>query len=171
MKELIKAIRDEDFKKINNFLDKNIDLNFNDEWGETPLRIAVSTGNPGLVQLLIDKGAKVNFKNGINFTALHCAACSNFPEITKLLIENGAEIEPEGAIYPLHHAAKHNDIRSAEILIKNGACIDARTIDGSTPLHFAYYEGHDEMVNFLIKNNANQMLKNDYGKIPADLKK
>jgi len=59
----------------------------------------------------------------------------------------------------LHNFAATGDISGIENLIKKGKCssIDERTTDTSTqtPLHIACYEGHFNMVYFLLSKGAN----------------
>ncbi|HIF79702.1 MAG TPA: ankyrin repeat domain-containing protein, partial [Gammaproteobacteria bacterium] len=52
---------------------------------------------------------------------------------------------------PLHWALSKG---VAELLISAGADVNAITLEGSTPLHFAAWNGHNEVAELLIANGA-----------------
>ena len=66
----------------------------------------------------------------------------------------------------LHMAARRGHAKSAELLIINGANINAKTATGVTPLHGAVINGNKETVDLLIANGANINAKNKSGKPP-----
>ncbi len=55
---------------------------------------------------------------------------------------------------PLHDAVLTGDVELVELLIANGADVDARDVRGYTPLHFAIQEGHTQVAKVLIVNGA-----------------
>ena len=55
---------------------------------------------------------------------------------------------------PLHFAAMHGHVATAEVLLKAGISRDARTKVDRTPLHVAAQEGHGELVDLLVRNGA-----------------
>jgi ankyrin repeat protein len=57
---------------------------------------------------------------------------------------------------PLHLAAQLGSKEIAEILIFNGANVNAKTKSGTTPLHAAAREGHKEIENLLIKHGGHE---------------
>ncbi|CAN7982882.1 unnamed protein product [Ixodes hexagonus] len=55
---------------------------------------------------------------------------------------------------PLHMAAQHGHLATAEVLLRAGISRDARTKVDRTPLHVAAQEGHLELVELLLKHSA-----------------
>ena len=56
--------------------------------------------------------------------------------------------------YQLLGAAKHNDINSARQALARGANVNARDLDGYSPLYLAVTGGHMPMADFLVANEA-----------------
>jgi len=52
-------------------------------------------------------------------------------------------------------ACRYNHIRLAKLLISKGADVNARDINGYTPIHKSALNGHTEIVRLLIANNVN----------------
>jgi len=68
------------------------------------------------------------------------------------LLEKGVNpdgFEDEAKVRPLHFAAQHNAIGSAQLLIAMGADINAQTTDGMTPLKVAIIHSHYEIIALL----------------------
>jgi ankyrin repeat protein len=55
---------------------------------------------------------------------------------------------------PLSHATEAGEIETALSLISEGADVNAREEDGSTPLFWAAVKGHGDIVNLLLANGA-----------------
>ena len=54
----------------------------------------------------------------------------------------------------MHHAAEYNILEIAELLIENGADVNAKDEDGDTPLHVAVYRNSVEVKELLKKHGA-----------------
>ena len=76
--------------------------------------------------------------------------------------------EPEGGSTPLIVAALNGQGKAADLLIENGASIDARNNDGSTALHVAAFFGHTEIVKTLLSAGADVNARNQRGEAPLD---
>ena len=70
-------------------------------------------------------------------------------------------------------AAKNGDIEAVKQHLAAGADVNAKTADGTTPLHNAAVYGHNEVVELLIANgaevNAIIVSGRNQGKTPVDL--
>ena len=53
-------------------------------------------------------------------------------------------------------------------LLDAGADLDARAVNGMTPLHFAAENGHAEAVTTLLEEGADSNVRDNDGKLPLD---
>ena len=91
MTALQKAVHKGDLKKVQELLDKGVDIN---EWKfGTALIFAASENRLEIAKLLIDRGADVNVLGTNGWTALGCAAGEGYGDMVDLLIGKGADIE------------------------------------------------------------------------------
>ena len=84
-----------DIEAVKEFLAAGADVNAkDDEFGTTPLHLAVQETHKEIIELLIAKGADVNAKDDFERTALHHAVEARYVHkgITKLLIAGGADV-------------------------------------------------------------------------------
>jgi len=100
-------------------------------------------GNIKVVSKYLDAGQDVNTQ-GYRGKALHYAAKDGQYEMVKFLISKGADVNAHarnwGDLTPLHYAASpiiNVGAKVAELLIDEGADINAKDSDGETPLDYA----------------------------------
>lgn len=67
------------------YLNLGLDIDYQDEHGDTALISAVKGQHIDLVRFLLYKSANINIKNNLKHTALICALCQNNLEIYQLL--------------------------------------------------------------------------------------
>ena len=141
------------------------DLTITNNTGLTALHVAVCANQLHLVRIILDNCNRdiIDMKSDciVGDTALIMAVKNNSIEAVKLLIEfkaNVNEVDNSG-LSALHYCAKVkvNNYQSAEILILNGAIIDAKDhVDEKTPISLALSElGALETADVLIKYNTN----------------
>lgn len=120
--ELIKLVRDNNFKAVEVFLKRekdNIDINALDQFGYNSLMWASRKGNEDLVNLLIANGAHLNILNK-GCSALMYSVVWKHDNISKLLIDNGALIDnPQGSLKRLLELAVHNGLHETAELLKS----------------------------------------------------
>ena len=63
----------------------------------------------------------------------------------------------------LHLAAFRGDLEACQLLIENGALVNARGDLNNTPLHDAALADKDQVIELLLKNGADKKLENDLG--------
>jgi ankyrin repeat protein len=133
-----------------------------------PLHLAVSLREPVLVALLLAYGANPNLKGGVNIneeTALHQADVKSdtlvhephrnaVTSYTNYLSENvdPMETDSESAILVRTKAC-------IDILLFNGADIEAQDHNGDTPLMLRVLQGDLETAEYLLSRGANLHVK------------
>lgn len=148
-----------------------VDLNLNID----PLISAIENNNYGLVKQLLDNHANPNQKdNNGHPPLLHLLTKMGIDSllaedqlILALLIKYGADINisiEEGSLLNYFCASNIPKLsRIIELLVTNGANINARGNEGMTPLMQAANDGNVALVELLLKWEANGELTNDAG--------
>lgn len=128
----------------------------------TPLQWAVIGDHTGVVDFLLAQGADVNARDKYNMTALHKAVSFNRQAMAERLLAQGADFKMMGIRYnalgmnPLHLAAEAGYLDLAELLVANGADVNARTTGSNqvSCLHMAAARGRGDMISWLVKHGA-----------------
>lgn len=89
--ELFEVVLCEDRTKIQQLLEKSVDINLKDTHKPRALHLAVEKNFKSTVQLL-ENGAKIHEKDGNKKTALHLAAECGYETVVQLLLTHGAKI-------------------------------------------------------------------------------
>ena len=66
-------------------------------------------------------------------------------------------------------SALHGQTEVVQLLIENGAEVNIRSGDGTTPLHSAAFLGRTDVVKFLLDNGADVKARNNDGATPVDV--
>lgn len=178
-----------------------VELDQQNQKGETLLHLAARAGNLAHVAFLLDEGADFDIQDAQGQTPLFIAAVSNAKEVVELLILCGADLNlktifssqdpleiAEAAIKqsitklkrlqanatPLGtplHVAAKTDNRLAVQLLVRHMNINLQDKLGRTALHEAVLSGKLHNVRTLISGKANLHLKDYMGKTPLDLAK
>lgn len=117
-----------------------------------------------IVQLLLEKGVDVNIRDENYDTALQAAIRGDEYETAKLLMDRGAIIEDGEYGNLLVTASYRGHSRVIQLLLDDGADVNAESDDHDTALRAASYEGNYEVVQLLLANGADVNAKSDkYG--------
>ena len=168
---LIDAAKNGDIEVVKQHLAAGADVNMEAGDGTTPLHNAAIYGHKEVGEILIANGADVNAKDDKGRTPLDLAIKENKTKTADLLREHGGKTGKE--LNVLLDAAKKGDIEAVKQHLAAGADVNAKTADGTTPLHNAAVYGHNEVAELLIANgaevNAIIVSGRNQGKTPVDL--
>ncbi len=146
----------EQVDKVKESIEKGADVNEGaGTW--TPLKSAAMTGNKEITKILLDNGADVNATDYTGCTPLFSAVNHADREYVKMFIEAGADVNARddyGHTVLISAVDVMGGLGVVELLIANGAEINAKGIAKSSALYVAASSGNKEVVEFLIANGA-----------------
>ena len=162
------AARDGHIEVVKTLLAAGADVSARDFYKETPLYYAIdgkSTNSLEITKLLIDKGADVNVHDDSDQTLLESSIYVNSEtgyEIAKLLIAKGSKTnklkDSSNGMALLHFAAGYGQVKMVQLLLDNGADINAIEPEcQQTPLMAAISQGTPggiETAKLLIARGA-----------------
>lgn len=165
---LMQAIRDGDVDGVHLALNtSDVDVNYSDSNGYTPLILASSSGNLEITAKLLNvRGIQINKMNSSkSLTPLGSAIANHHYPVFLCLLNQGADIGKKQRRYPhveadaLGFAAYYGQLEMVRELIRRGADINRSGIDilksiKATPIEFASFNGHVEVVKELLVNGA-----------------
>lgn len=140
-----------------------VDPNQADAQRNTALHKAIMEESERVVKLLIEHPqTDVNALNQAGETPVMLAALRGRLPWVQALVRRGALIN-EAGFTALHYACSGPDNGVAAWLVSQGAELDARSPNGSTPLMMAAGYGSPDAVEVLLQAGANASLVNDKG--------
>jgi ankyrin repeat protein len=161
------ACKNEDFEMVKQLIEAGADVNAKSNMDKTPLIYAASRGIYKIVELLLEKGADVRaVDKETGQSALYFARFRSHDKVADLLEQHLAETKPplpspkpalaeKGKLNTqLLKAAAEGKLELVEKLLENGANINARRADGSTPLISALYCSHPKCSKLLIEKGS-----------------
>lgn len=129
-----------------------------DEFGWTPLLLAVSAGHEECAKLLLKENVDVNAHQDDGTYVLHWAVNKNLPNIVSSLLDKKADPNCQHFRYkatPLIAAVSQGHEACAATLLKAKANVDAKDIKGSTALHTSLLKRQPQFVPLLLAHKAN----------------
>ena len=135
---------------------------------------AAATGQQDIFQYQIGiQSNKLNEWSSDGFTLIGLASFFGKKDIVELLLDRKADVNipsnNDFRVTPLHSAAAVSQYEIAQLLLQNGAKINAVQMNGVTPLHSAANNGNVEMVKLFLENGADKNLRMKDGKLAVDL--
>jgi len=116
-----------------------VDMQAQDEFGFTPLHLAIENKHDDISKFLINLGVELNTPNKFGYSPLHLAVQSDGSEVVDLLIQGGANVNQivGYGFTPLHLACERGNIDIVFCLLEKGGDINAKNDAGRTPLDIA----------------------------------
>jgi hypothetical protein len=167
----LNAVRRNDIKKVEKFLDSGFPIEFETWSGNNALLFAVIDGHKEMTEMLIRRGA--NFARyyghfalgdeGRQDTLLHIAAECGHKDIVNLLLEhdkydksliNKVDGKKNTALH-LAAAKGHADI--VTILLEHGFDASIKGASGKTPMGLAHQGRHEKVVELLAATQKKQL--------------
>lgn len=139
------ALIDECYGNVKSFWNYRDQINeeYEEKKGPSPLLLATIFQNIEVIKTLINYGADVNKQ-------------------ANLSVLSDPEFYHYSNIAPLHYAATYGDINLVEMLLNEGAFVDIQNAFGETPLLFAVWKEHEEIVERLLELKANPKIESNW---------
>ena len=152
--DILEATRTGDTAQVSILLiDDPTLVNFTDDGGWSPLRVAASENNVEMIELLLANDAEIDQMAGDN-TALFEAASKGNVDAVKALIAAGADIEIRNTNLATPLMASGSNVEVLTLLLDAGADIEANRGNGRTILSNATQRGYKDSVNLLLARGA-----------------
>lgn len=168
---LLAAAQAGDLAGVKEALEKGADINTVNNYGWTPLLLAVYKNSSEIVSFLLSKGADKNRANSGGYTPLKLARYYNHTALITLL--DDAKTGGTGTKnwnYELLMAAYKNDYNAAVDALKHGADVNARSqSSGWRAVHYAAYHGNITMMTLLVGKGADLSAATVNGATPLSL--
>lgn len=138
-----------------------------------PMHIAAKNGHTEFVRYLVGKDLFVmDAKDREGRSALHLATAEGHWEVVESLLDGNWNIADSMSVTRrkcLHLVSANGAIDGVKLFLRRGA--DPNVLDSQfwTPLHYAVYGNHLEVIKVLLEAGANMHLKNIDQKTPAML--
>lgn len=166
--DLVMAAELNDGRTVLSLLLKGVDPNLPDARGRKAIAIAVREESlRALDGLLASPQTRVDDVNAQGETPLMIAAIRGSLPAAQALVKRGAAVNRPGWT-PLHYACSGPDNGVAAFLIAQGAALNARSENGTTPLMMAARYGNSDLVPLLLKAGAEPRAANEQELTAAD---
>lgn len=162
------AITRDNGSAIRTMLARGFDPNTRNAEGQPGLYVALRRESMKAAAALVEaKGLDVNALSPAGESPLMMAALKGDVALSKKLIALGAKVNKTGWS-PLHYAATGPNVDEIKLLLNEGADIDPRSPNGSTPLMLAAGYGPEKNVELLLFFGADLKRQNDLKLTAAD---
>lgn len=115
-------------------------LELRNEFGETPLMVAVGRGTLEIVAFLLEQGASIKVRDQFGNSLVHRVRGDHAKEVFQLLLSMGMSLDDCTGFRndtALSLACSRGDVSITSILLENGASCQIPDRDGRLPIHRA----------------------------------
>lgn len=154
------------------FISKDVDVNLQDDGGDSPFMNAANSNTLDIVRLLFPKVKNINAQDENGRSALAMAINRNNVEVVEFLLENGAEIKTKDKdgntlAYYLLNTFRTNNNSAFEAKLKllkaKGLSLTKKQNGGNTLLHLATLKNNLALLKRLSSFDIDVNAKNDEG--------
>lgn len=136
------------------------DVNTQNQFYQTPLRLALENDRFDVAKMLIKKGSDINQRYEYGQTLLHLFIIAEDLDSVRFLIDFGIDVNvsSENGNTPIHYSAKNlsrKGFRIAKLLLKNGVNIEAVNNENKSPLYLSIKNNNFRIAKLLIEHGAN----------------
>ncbi|MDD9900682.1 MAG: ankyrin repeat domain-containing protein [Alphaproteobacteria bacterium] len=159
---LQRAIYYNDASKIKRLIEKGANVNYSGRKIHPPLHMALLEDKQDVARILIAAGADISAPDAYGQTPLHYAAALGQESIVMTLLKMNANpnAQDDKGNTPLHSVSVAAP-QIIDMLVENGAEINAKNMHGNTALH--RYLLKEKTVSYLLRNGADPNLRNNDG--------
>lgn len=161
-----RALERDDVRTVQRLQALGFDLNTPSPDLEPPLYLAIAKESYAVAgYLAAQPSVDVEARSPADESPLMMAALKGQLRLVQALIDRKAHVNKLGWT-PLHYAATHSERVALEItrlMLEHHAYIDAASPNGSTPLMMAARYGRAEVVQLLLEEGADPLLRNQKG--------
>ena len=161
--------------EVKRLLTDEVDVNFQDERGRSPLMSATQQNNIELAKLLMEAGADVNLRDNMMLTPFICAAANGFHEILEAGTHHDADVNLVNrfggtALLP---SSEKGFLKAVDVAIKAGVPVNHINDLGWTGLQEAVVLGdggvlYSLIIKLLMANGADATTKDHDNKTAID---
>ncbi|XP_031345955.1 ankyrin-1-like isoform X2 [Photinus pyralis] len=151
---------------ITRYSDHTVDFNV------TALHLGAKLGRSDIVKVLLKAGANCDAITQHKITSLHFACRGGFVEVVKALLEAKCNVNAKDFenVTPLHMATERNYLEVTKcLLLANGIDVNPKDHNNVAPLHTVCLVGHLQVVELLVKNNADIHVRITEGGTPLHI--
>lgn len=166
-KELFNLIKNHKYNEFKKKLNKDIDINIQDEYNNTLIHYAIIFNQIEIIKLLLSYQCKIDYIDTDGKTILYYPIKYGYNNILKILLNNSKNIigihidniKDKNNNTPLHYASLYNNTEALDYLLNFSTNIIINTIDneGRTPLHIAVNNNNINNINLLLKQKVIQV--------------
>lgn len=166
------AYKSDDVDLYSYFIKKGVDINLQDNGGDSPFMNAANSNDLKVIQFLIPYVKDINLKDENGRSALTMAVNKNSADVVAFLLEKGADVQTIDAngnslAYYLLNTFKAKDAKAFEEKLKllqaKGLSMIQRQNDGNTLLHIATQRNNLALLKRLASFEIDINSKNNEG--------
>lgn len=150
------ALNRGDIDRVRQLIAAGVDINALDADGVPPLHRAIRRKHTEIVTLLLTTGANINRASVSGCTPLHEASIAGNDVLVRQLLSSGANVNAANMMKgtPLWYAVWYCNECCVLELINSGADVNPIAVDGNSLVKIAVLSGHHDILQHLIRANA-----------------